>query len=88
MERSLRRDRARLELPRDEERIASGLAAPLRRSADPTSFHVTVNFDAVVRIVVERVVVAYRRVVEIEWTPAAQPFLKRQREYPQGDSNP
>lgn len=40
------------------------------------------------RIVVERVVVSNRQVAEIEWKPAAQPFLKRQRECPQGDSNP
>lgn len=40
------------------------------------------------RIVVERVVVGDRHVAEIEWTAPAQPFLERQREYPQGDSNP
>ena len=40
------------------------------------------------RIVVQRVVVSDRQVAEIEWTPQAQPFLKRQRACPQGDSNP
>jgi predicted nucleic acid-binding protein len=39
------------------------------------------------RIVVERVVVADRRVVEIEWTAPTQSFLERQREYPQGGSS-
>ena len=40
------------------------------------------------RIVVERVVVRDREVESIEWTPPARPFFKRQRECPQGDSNP
>jgi DNA invertase Pin-like site-specific DNA recombinase len=40
------------------------------------------------RIVVERVVVNDRRVEVIDWTPPARPFFERQREYPQGDSNP
>ena len=40
------------------------------------------------RIVVERVVVTDRQVIEIQWTAPAQPFLKRQRACPQGDSNP
>jgi hypothetical protein len=39
------------------------------------------------RIVVERVVVAYREVIEIEWKPAAKPFLERQRACPQGGSS-
>jgi DNA invertase Pin-like site-specific DNA recombinase len=41
------------------------------------------------RIVVERVVVRDREIDAIEWTPPALPFFeKRQRECPQGDSNP
>ena len=40
------------------------------------------------RIVVQRVVVRDRQLEAIEWTPAARPFFERQREYPQGDSNP
>jgi DNA invertase Pin-like site-specific DNA recombinase len=42
------------------------------------------------RIVVERVVVRDRQIEAIEWTPPMRPFLdqKRQRECPQGDSNP
>jgi hypothetical protein len=40
------------------------------------------------RIVVQRVVVRDRRLETIEWVPAARPFFERQREYPQGDSNP
>ena len=40
------------------------------------------------RIVVQRVVVRDRRLETIEWTPAARPFFERQRECPQGDSNP
>jgi Recombinase zinc beta ribbon domain/Recombinase len=41
------------------------------------------------RIVVDRVVVRDRIVDAIDWTPPALPFFeKRQRECPQGDSNP
>jgi DNA invertase Pin-like site-specific DNA recombinase len=40
------------------------------------------------RIVVQRVVVRDRRLESIEWVPAARPFFEKQREYPQGDSNP
>ena len=41
------------------------------------------------QIVVERVVVRDRPLEAIVWTPAARPFFeKRQRECPQGDSNP
>jgi DNA invertase Pin-like site-specific DNA recombinase len=40
------------------------------------------------RIVVEQVVVNDRNVEEIVWTPPARPFLEKQRECPQGDSNP
>ena len=40
------------------------------------------------RIVLERVVVRDREVETIEWTPPVRPFFDRQRECPQGDSNP
>lgn len=40
------------------------------------------------RIVVQRVVVRDRRMASIDWTPAVRPFFERQRECPQGDSNP
>jgi DNA invertase Pin-like site-specific DNA recombinase len=40
------------------------------------------------RIVVDRVVVRDRVVDAIDWTPPALPFFERQRECPQGDSNP
>ena len=39
-------------------------------------------------VVVARVVVRNRQVQTIDWTPPAMPFFERQREYPQGDSNP
>lgn len=45
--------------------------------------------EELARIVVKNVVVRDRRVDAIEWTPPARPFLaKKQRECPQGDSNP
>ena len=40
------------------------------------------------RILVERVVVRDREVETIDWTPPARPFFEKQRECPQGDSNP
>lgn len=40
------------------------------------------------RIVLERVVVRDREIDGIVWTPAARPFFEKQRECPQGDSNP
>ncbi len=40
------------------------------------------------RIVVERIVVRDRQLETIDWTPPARPFFERQRECPQGDSNP
>jgi hypothetical protein len=40
------------------------------------------------RIVVERVIVRDRQLDTIDWTPPARPFFERQRECPQGDSNP
>jgi DNA invertase Pin-like site-specific DNA recombinase len=40
------------------------------------------------RIVVERVVIRDRRLDSITWTPPVRPFFEKQRECPQGDSNP
>jgi hypothetical protein len=40
-------------------------------------------------VVVAQVVVRDREVQAIDWTPPARPFFaKKQRECPQGDSNP
>lgn len=44
--------------------------------------------EELVRIVVQRVVVRDRLLASIEWVPAVRPFFERQRECPQGDSNP
>jgi hypothetical protein len=47
------------------------------------------RLEELCRIVVAKVVVRDREVQSIEWTSAARPFFeKRQRECPQGDSNP
>jgi hypothetical protein len=40
------------------------------------------------RIVIERVVIRDRRLDSIVWTPPVRPFFEKQRECPQGDSNP
>jgi hypothetical protein len=40
------------------------------------------------RIVIERIVVNDRQLEAIEWTPPMRPFFEKQRECPQGDSNP
>jgi hypothetical protein len=60
--------------------VALAVASPARR-------------EELCRIVVEQVVVNDREVEAIDWTPPARPFFadvceKRQRECPQGDSNP
>ena len=47
-----------------------------------------VRREELCRIVVQRVVVRDRQLEMIDWTPAARPFFERQRECPQGDSNP
>ena len=45
--------------------------------------------EELARIVVDRVIVRDRQVQQIVWTPPVRPFFaKRQRECPQGDSNP
>ena len=51
------------------------LASPARR-------------EELCRIVVERVVIRDRRLDSIVWTPPVRPFFEKQRECPQGDSNP
>ena len=40
------------------------------------------------RIVIERVVIRDRRLDSITWTAPVRPFFEKQRECPQGDSNP
>ena len=40
------------------------------------------------RIVLQRVIVRDRQLEAIQWTPQVRPFFERQRECPQGDSNP
>jgi DNA invertase Pin-like site-specific DNA recombinase len=54
---------------------AIDLASPARR-------------EELSRIVVQRVIVRDRRLEAIEWTPQVRPFFEKQRECPQGDSNP
>ena len=51
------------------------LASPARR-------------EELCRIVVERVVIRDRRLDSIVWTPPVRPIFEKQRECPQGDSNP
>jgi hypothetical protein len=46
------------------------------------------RLEELCRIVVQQVVVADRQLKVIEWVPAARPFFEKQRECPQGDSNP
>ncbi len=54
---------------------AIGVASPARR-------------EELCRIVVERVVIRDRRLDSITWAPPVRPFFEKQRECPQGDSNP
>jgi hypothetical protein len=43
--------------------------------------------EQLARIVIQRVVVADRQILAIEWTAPAQPFQKRQQACPQGGSS-
>jgi hypothetical protein len=86
------RDAARValaELP-DGDRILAFDAYRARVLALPEAIAVASGprREELCRIVVERVVVRDRQVDAIAWTPPARPFFERQREYPQGDSNP
>ena len=86
------RDAARLalaELP-DGDRILAFDAYRARILALPEAIAVAsgARREELCRIVVERVVVRDRQLETIDWTPPARPFFERQREYPQGDSNP
>ena len=75
----------------DEDRVTSFDAYRARVLALPEAIAVAspARREELCRIVVERVVVRDREVEAIEWTPPARPFFeKRQRECPQGDSNP
>ena len=75
----------------DDDRIRSFDAYRARLLALPEAIAVAspARREELCRILVERVVVRDREVAAIDWTPPARPFFeKRQRECPQGDSNP
>ncbi len=82
------------ELP-DEDRISAFDAYRAKVLALPDAIGAasTARREELCRLVVERVVVRDRELEAIEWTPPARPFFarpcpKKQREWPQGDSNP
>jgi hypothetical protein len=77
------------ELP-DGDRIKAFDAYRVRLLALPAAIAAAspARQEELCRIVVERVVVNDRKAEEIVWTPPARPFFERQRECPQGDSNP
>jgi hypothetical protein len=83
--------RARLsELP-DGDRIRTFDAYRARLLALPDAIEGAspARREELCRIVVQRAVVRNRQLAAIDWTPAARPFFtRRQRECPQGDSNP
>ena len=78
------------ELP-DDDRIRSFDAYRTRLLALPEAIAAAspARREELARIVVQRVVVRDRELQAIDWTPPARPFFaKKQRECPQGDSNP
>jgi DNA invertase Pin-like site-specific DNA recombinase len=78
------------ELP-DSDRIRSFDAYRTQLLALPDAIAVAspARLEELCRIVVAQVVVRDREVQAIDWTPPARPFFaKKQRECPQGDSNP
>jgi DNA invertase Pin-like site-specific DNA recombinase len=82
--------RASLAALPDDDRIRSFDAYRARLLALPEAIAVAspARREELCRILVERVVVRDREVAAIDWTPPARPFFERQRECPQGDSNP
>ena len=78
-------------LPGDDDRMAHFDAYRARVLALPEAIAVAspARLEELCRIVLERVVVRDRAIEAIEWIPAVRPFFQeRQRECPQGDSNP
>jgi hypothetical protein len=77
-------------LPESDDRIAHFDSYRTRILALPEAIAVAspAHREELCRIVLERVVVRDREVEAIDWVPAVRPFFKRQRECPQGDSNP
>ena len=74
----------------DDDRIRSFDAYRARLLALPEAIAVAspARREELCRILIERVVVRDREVAAIDWTPPARPFFEKQRECPQGDSNP
>jgi hypothetical protein len=87
-----KRDETRADLAQlpDGDRIRTFDAYRARVLALPEAISAAspARLEELCRIVVERVVVRDRRLAEIEWVPAVRPFFEKQRECPQGDSNP
>ena len=82
--------RAALAALPDDDRIRSFDAYRARLLALPEAIAVAspARQEELCRILVERVVVRDRTVSAIDWTAPARPFFEKQRECPQGDSNP
>ena len=74
----------------DDDRIRSFDAYRARVLGLPEAIAVAspARREELCRIVIERIVVDDRQGDAIVWTPPARPFFERQRECPQGDSNP
>ncbi len=74
----------------DEDRVRSFDAYRARLLALPEAIALAspARQEELCRLLVERVLVRDRRVESIDWVPAARPFFEKQRECPQGDSNP
>jgi DNA invertase Pin-like site-specific DNA recombinase len=74
----------------DDDRVRSFDAYRARLLALPEAIATATpaRREELCRILVERVVVRNREVSAIDWTPPARPFFEKQRECPQGDSNP
>ncbi len=87
--------RAALDAPPDENRVMAFDVYRAQLLALPEAIEQAsaARREELCRMVVERVVVNDRQLEAIEWTPPARPFFARlspgrQREWPQGDSNP
>lgn len=74
----------------DDDRIRSfdAYRARILELPDAISVASPARREELCRIVVQQVVIRDQQVEAIDWTPPARPFFERQRECPQGDSNP
>ena len=72
----------------DRVKVFDAYRAQVLGLADAIGFAAPGRQEELCHIVLERVVVDDREIEAVEWAAPVRTFFERQREYPQGDSNP